>query len=64
MSADNGIIINRKTFKAYYGQAGFYDKIAKGKSLDEVLDNVQKWIKQQEADGDGYFELEHGITFM
>ena len=67
MSSDNGIIINRKTLKAYHWQGDGVqvgDKpIATGKTLDEVVDNVQKWIKEQEEEY-GFFEIEYGISFI
>jgi len=68
MSADNGIIINRKTLKAYYGLADNYNQIiATGKDIAELMDNTQKWIadKQKEYAEDGmYFALEYGIRFI
>jgi len=64
MSADNGITIYRKKLEAYYWfGSGKGRLIAKGKTLDELVDNVQKWIKEQEKDW-GYFEIEYGINFV
>ncbi len=67
MSADNGIAIDRKTLKAYHWQGDGIqandEPIVTGKTLDEVIDNVQKWIKEQEEES-GWFEIEYGINFI
>jgi len=70
MSSDNGIFIDKKTLKAYHWQGDGVSEgdepIATGKTLEEVLDNVQEWIKQKEKEysEDGYyFQLEYGISF-
>jgi len=67
MSSDNGITINRKTLKAYHWQGDGMRKgdkpIATGETLEEVIDNVEKWIKEQEKEY-GYFPLEYGLNII
>ena len=67
MSADNGITISRTQLRAWHWQGDGIqsddDPIATGKTLDEVVNNVQKWIKEQEKEC-GWFEIEYGISFI
>ncbi len=67
MSADNGITISRKQLKAWHWQGDGIqpddEPIAIGKTLDEVVDNVQKWIREQKKEC-CLFEIEYGISFI
>ena len=62
MSADNYILIDRKTFEVYEGCASTDHKslIGKGKNLEEAVDIAQKYRVEVEIDGS---YIEYGINF-
>lgn len=62
MSANNAILISRKTYTVYYvpcADNDFKEKISKFKSLEEAVDYAEKYIRK---DLDGY--CEYGIRFI
>ncbi len=68
MSANNAIFINRETLRAYYVPCldNDFDEseempIAEGKNLDELVDNVEKWLADNEMDA---AEIEFGVRFI
>ena len=57
MSADNGLLVNKKTFEVleYQGEGGPW-KIGQGKDLEEAIDIAQKYCQEE--------IVEYGINFI
>jgi len=63
MSANNEIIISRKTFKVYYNPCVDNDElelVGKGKSLEEAVGIAKRYIDDELGGG---LYLEFGIRF-
>lgn len=64
MSANNYILISKKSFKIWHRDAETEDgeQIGQGKSLENAVEIAENWC-QQEENASPFFQLEYGFWF-